>query len=322
MRVKARSRVTNAHQGRVEYKRRRLLTAIGSVFLIFALVCLSIVMLLKALPSWVLPEGDSIFVLVPADTSQATQIWIVVNRPAHRGSLLIRVPYSSDAPLGSGIFSDLPMQAWLNLDNTTSDTSQALGITVDEVMTTPADISGKRSLVNYARQQAWADVREGKFTTSLVVLAASAQNGTVAELDNLQSLPRMLDRNDVALLGDFNTCHFAVLNDTKQNGLASAVGEVLEQSGGQVIRLESSSALTLDSLRSEEDTSIQILVRPSKQEECALATKRAAGLFNATKIEESENVANRLRADVVLVLGEDINNQALFVTASEQYLLR
>lgn len=320
--MRARSRVTHARVRRVEDVQRRNLTIVGSVFLLFALVCLSIVMLLKALPSWVLPESDSVYVLLPHDYSREGAFWLIVNRPAHRGSLLIKVPYSPNAPLSTGIFPTVPMQTWAHLANGPADTSQALGVTVDEVVELPATLEERSELLSLARAHAWEDVRAGQFASTWLVLAASVQNGTVVTLDSIEALPTVLDRNDVAMLGDINACHIAVLNDTQQNGLAAAVGQVIEQSGGQVIRLESATALTLDSLRDENDTRIQLLIRPEKKSDCANARNRVTRMFSQTVPQENEAIPNRLRADLVLVLGEEIQDEALFATASEQYLLK
>ncbi len=234
----------------------------------------------------------------------------------------MNLPYAPDALLSSGIFPDVPMQAWAKLNNTPADTSQALGVAVDVVIEAPEAFTQRAQILSYARKLAWAEIRAGQFTSSWVILAASLQNGTVVELESAEALPTVLDRNDVAVMGDATGCQIAILNNTSQNGLAAAVGQVVEQSGGHVIRLESASALLLDALRDESDTEIRLLQRPDKKEGCDQAATRISSMFSQVTQTEDESVANRLRADLVLVVGEEIKQEALFVTASEQYLPR
>lgn len=294
-----------------------------------SLVSVSLLMALKALPTWVLPDDDNVFIILPEINNNQPQddqnFWVIVNRPTHRTSLLIVAPFNQDTFLTTGVFPDLQFKDWLahGQDSvgsyTPSTASQALGLAVDWVAQVPSSVQNRNELLQFVRQQALVALRTGEWDSQWIVLAASMQEGNLVTLTDLDSLPRTLDRADVSLMGGFNACQIAILNATNKNGLAAAIGQVIEQSGGHIIRLDGTTALTLDALRDESDAKVHILIQPEKSAVCQPAQQKLSNLFAAVSLEEDNRIPTRLRADLVLVVGEDVLLEPLF-TAAEQYL--
>lgn len=105
--------------------------------------------------------------------------------------------------------------------------------------------------------------------------------------------------NNIAIGGSLK-CSLAVINSTKSQGLATRVSQIIENSGGTVVRLTDSDQPMLKSS----------IYYSEKNLDCLAMTKRLQVLFPSSmevEISAGERELSEYRADLVIFLGQDLS---------------
>lgn len=109
-----------------------------------------------------------------------------------------------------------------------------------------------------------------------------------------------LDKLNQITIGGSPNCSLAVINTTKSQGLATRVAQVIENSGGTVVRLtDSNQPLSNSSIYYSE-----------KNLDCLAMTKRLKVLFPSSlevEVSAGERELSEYRADLVIFLGQDLS---------------
>lgn len=296
------------------------------LLVIVGLAGVAVFILWRLSPNLVAPPSDTIIAIwsprplwQEGSLTEPIQLWLLVLRPVGRTNLQIPIALTSSA-IGSGMLPETQttdlFAYWHSLQDDpvllAQVVSQSLGVLVDEVLLVDTPIATAEELQVVALNQAAQYVAHSAWQSIWLDVAVALQKSEQIAPLSPASLPRIIDTRDVAVLGEFGMCSIAVINSTAVNGLAAAYGALFEQSGGSVIRLDGTTSITAGML---DDSFLQIsetaqsnnllIFRPGKEDSCSVVGSRVRKVSpELTVVEDQTQLTERLRADVVLILGE------------------
>lgn len=282
-------------------------------------------------PGFLIRKGDVTYVIYSSsnETSPVTW-WLIITRGLYRPTQVFQMTLQAGDTLQSGLVPDLTVEAILPLLASQEDNpeevllSQALGVLVDEAEQSQRLINSEEELIAFVYNQAWSAIKSSQWNSPWIQLALGLRNADSTRKTTIDTTIELVERVDLALMGDFSMCPVALLNTTDRNGLAGRYAALIEQSGGHVIRTDGSAAY--DSVQSvtlgDADSSkqgTQLHVSKAAADDCSIASERLLEHFPNSELVVDELLPNRFRSKLVLVLGSDLLESGIF-TASDQYL--
>lgn len=308
----------------------------------FVTLCILLMLIMagivwQSLPSFLVPNEDSttlvyfpapLFVTKesPSIAGPGSSMWLIVTRGSHRQTAVIQLPLTASDQLQSGMVPNLPAGAFVErlqrtpVNDQPQLVSQALGVVVDQVLSSSVPLTSEEILVEQIATQAWQEMVNHHWSGPWIKLFIAMKNADTAILGSPSKLSTILDRIDIALMGDFASCPIAILNATKQNGLASNFATLVEQSGGQVVRTDGATtyASFVSTSDSEASSTTKLFVETGVEQPCSQLERRLSQQLPILTIVTNDQLPQRLRSKAVLVLGEQVIQEGIF-TASDQY---
>ena len=176
--------------------------------------------------------------------------------------------------------------------------SWELGLLVDQVIALPvAELSQQSDLIKALRAKLLKQEKFSWRSTSFLLKTwfstrqVKANNFEFVASTKLQS----------KLNQEANDCALAVVNTTSANGLAGAMAEILEQNGGRVVRITDQDQFYQQSVLSYE------VMTQTQLHPCRHWIERLPALFfNQPQVEDQPTLGQKYRADLVIMLGQDL----------------
>ena len=196
-------------------------------------------------------------------------------------------------------------------ENSRSLVARAFGVPIDSVVSVPpldttvatpenTEYSG-RILARWLRESAWQFVPTNLGTAlELWQVSLVMQQEETVPVHSFKALQKVMTSSVLSLSSAEKECAVAVVNTTSTRDLASQTADLLERNGVYVIR-EDSMPLGLPV------TVLQAAAEP--QEACQTLLGKIRLFFPETGIiEEQDTETRRLRADIVILLGQDVSD--------------
>lgn len=190
------------------------------------------------------------------------------------------VNLSTDQELQAGAASLSAAMAASNSVQLNFAYSLLVGHLLDQVVNYASPDLSQAALTEYFKQQPAAEL----FIRRHQPLWLESRQKSVA------TLPALKER-----LANFR-CSVAVVNTSREAGLASSVADLLNKAAFLVVRRDSSSTALAQS---------RLLINPNSQQ-CQDEINRLRRSLALSEIEENQTIAQSYRADLVIFLGEDL----------------
>lgn len=285
-----------------------LLTALGSMLVGVAVIAICIYFFITKLAAsiWTLDTPQTILLVPPVSADQSLPfVQVAVLDPSLRTVQLVKL--SGNVPLS--VTGDVTVNA-LNTDiqAVTSSHSGAislkLGRVIDEVVTLPTTepitthSQAKRTFQALIGQDTPAVPKATRFKWWLFLLSISDIDFRVKEVSSYSAwevwLATVAQQQSVA-------CSLAVINTTETSGLSRFMSQIMEQSGYQVIRVDSQPKFLSNS---------QLFLNPQRLHCLPQAERLQQFLPTAIEIVPDLAATQQARADIVWLLGSDVAGPA------------
>jgi len=225
--------------------------------------------------------------------------------------LLISAQDPVEVPHGYGEYPLQSVYQLLKIDKKDSQFiqsvfSQLTGVAIDEVVAIDSALSNvsQTQVSQLFLLSAFNNLKSLELNSALkaLLLHYKSKHMTVFELDSIENMSDYY-ADIPSIFGDlYQYCSVAVVNGTNQNGRAAQIGQIIENTGGLVVRLD-------DAATQHESTQIYFATDPV---DCSKLAKKISGVF-AQKPEiipiSSLDNAQQYRATVIVIVGEKVTVQ-------------
>jgi len=234
--------------------------------------------------------------------------------PKHTTAYLIDGSEEVEVPNGYGKYAAGAVPSLLRMEQQSDETmrsimSRIFEIPIDQIVmsepltvdtATDSDMPFSSSVASELRaialRTALRHPSHALTILSLSFMAHTTEN--IQSLDSYEDTSSFFETSSLELSPEEKSCSIAVINTTGKRNLARDTAHLLEQNGVYVVREDSVSQV-------EDVTHLQ--VTPDLKSECEALYTKLAPFFPETSIREPQTTeTKRYRADIVILLGNDV----------------